>query len=288
MQALVPIFVQGSLMLLVLAVGLQSGWSDLLYIWRRPALFLRAFVSVNLIVPVCAMLLCMLLPVDKMTKAGLVIMAVSPLAPFVLGKMMKTGADRAFVVGTYSALIATSVIIVPATFALLGMLLGRDASVPVAMIARFVLISVAVPLIAGIIVATLSQEFGRRASPIATMVAYVGLLPIVLMILYRSAPAAFGLMGDGSLAVIVLTVAAGIGAGHWLGGPEPERRMALAQAAATRHPGIAAMIANRHFEDKRVMLAVVLFLLVSIVVSALYAKWMTRRVTAQHAEPAVG
>jgi predicted Na+-dependent transporter len=48
------------------------------------------------------------------------------------------------------------------------------------------------------------------------------------------------------------------------------------------------MIANRHFEDKRVMLAVVLFLLVSIVVSALYAKWMTRRVTAQHAQPAVG
>lgn len=288
MQFVIQLVVQGSLFLIVFSVGLQSSWSDLAYAWRRPALLLRGFVAVNVIVPISAVLLCLALPVDKMTKAGLVIMAVSPLAPFVLGKMMKTGADRAFVVGAYAALMAMSVIVVPATFALLGILVGRDASLPIATIARFVLISVAAPLIAGVAIGTWSQELGRRAASIANIIAYIGLLPIVLLILYRSGGAAFSLAGDGTLTVIILTVAAGIAAGHFLGGPEPERRMALAQAAATRHPGIAAMVAHRHFDDRRVMLAVVLFLLTSVVVSAIYAKWMTRRASVTPAPAAAG
>jgi BASS family bile acid:Na+ symporter len=288
MQAVIQIVVQASLMLLILGVGLQSSGSDLAYVWKRPALLLRGFVAVNLVVPVCAVILCLAFPIDKMTKAGIVIMAVSPLAPFVIGKMMKAGADRAYVVGAYSALIAISVLVVPITFELLAILFGRDASIPVAMVARFVLMSVAVPLGVGVLIATLSHEFGRRAAPVATIAAYIGLLPIVLLIVYRTAGAALGLLGDGTLAVIVITVAAGIAAGHWLGGPEPGRRIALAQAAATRHPGIAAMVANRHFDDKRVMLAVILFLLTSIVVSAIYNKWMTSRAAVHGARPAAG
>jgi BASS family bile acid:Na+ symporter len=104
-------------------------------------------------------------------------------------------------------------------------------------------------------------------------------VPIILIIIYRTAGAALSLIGDGSLALIILTLSAGIAAGHLLGGPEPSRRVALAQAAATRHPGIAAIIVQRNFDDRRVMLAVILFLLTSIVISAMYGKWMTSRTT---------
>ncbi|MFL6736306.1 MAG: bile acid:sodium symporter family protein [Sphingomonas sp.] len=277
MQAAIQIVAQASLVLLVLAIGLQSSWSDIAYTWQRPALLVRGFVAVNVIVPLCAVLLCLVLPVDKMTKAGLVIMAVSPLAPFAIGKMMKTGADRAYVVGTYSALMAMSILVVPVTFGLIGILAGRDASVPIAMIGRFVLVFVAAPLVLGVIIATWFEDFGRRAGPVATKIALVCLVPIILLILYRSTGAALALVGDGSLAVIVLTVVAGIAAGHLLGGPDPARRTALAQAAATRHPGVAAMVANRHFNDQQVPLAIILFLLISIVVSALYGKWVTNR-----------
>ena len=277
MQAAIQIVAQASLVLLVLAVGLQSSWSDIAYTWQRPALLVRGFVAVNVIVPLCAVLLCLVLPVDKMTKAGLVIMAVSPLAPFAIGKMMKTGADRAYVVGTYSALMAMSIVVVPVTFGLIGLLAGRDASVPIAMIGRFVLVFVAAPLVLGVIIATWFEDFGRRAGPVATKIALVCLVPIILLILYRSTGAALALVGDGSLAVIVLTVVAGIAAGHLLGGPDPARRTALAQAAATRHPGIAAMVANRHFNDQQVPLAIILFLLISLIVSALYGKWVMSR-----------
>ena len=99
MQAAVQLIVEGSLLLLVFAVGVQSSSSDLAYLAQRPSLLVRALVAVNLIVPACAILLCLVFPVDKLTEAGIVIMAVSPLAPFVVGKMVKTGADRSYVVG---------------------------------------------------------------------------------------------------------------------------------------------------------------------------------------------
>jgi BASS family bile acid:Na+ symporter len=291
MQAAIQIIVQGSLFLLVLAVGVQSSSSDLAYVVERPSLLLRGFVAVNIVVPICAVLLCLVFPVDKMTKAGIVIMSVSPLAPFVIGKMLKTGADRSYVVGTYAALMAASILVVPATFGLIGILFGRDASVPIVMLARFVGIFVALPLIAGVMIGTWLKDTGRsneRVGRILTYVAYAILLPFVFALLYRTGGAALALIGDGSLAIIVLTVMAGIAAGHWLGGNDNARRMALAQAAATRHPGIAMLVARRHFEDQRVALAIILFLLTSIVVSALYEKWMTKRLAAHGASPAAG
>lgn len=291
MQAAIQILVQGSLFLLIFAVGVQTSWSDLAYVVKRPSLLLRGFVAVNLVVPVCAVLLCLIIRADRMTEAGIVIMSVSPLAPFVVGKMLKTGADRAYVVGGYAALMAASIVIVPATIALLGILFGRDASVPMLLIARFVGTFVALPLIAGVMIGSWSKASGRsndRTGSLLTYVAYLILLPFIATLIYRTGGAAIGLIGDGSLAIIVLTVTAGIAAGHWLAGNDPARRMALAQAAATRHPGIAMLVARRHFEDRRVALAIILFLLTSIVVSALYAKWMTARLAVRRAPAAAG
>jgi BASS family bile acid:Na+ symporter len=157
------------------------------------------------------------------------------------------------------------------------------------MIARFVGLFVALPLVAGVTVGTWLKRTGRSNGRVGTLlnrVALVCLLPIVLLIIYRSGGAALALIGDGALAVIILTVVAGIAAGHLFGGADSTRQFALAQAATTRHPGIALLIARTHFRDQQVTLAIILFLLTSIVVSALYAKWMTRRIAVSGA-PAV-
>ena len=98
MQAAIQLFVQGSLFLLIFAVGVQSSPADLSYVAQRPSLFVRGFIAVNVVVPACAVLLCLAFSVDRLTEAGIVIMAVSPLAPFAIGKMLKTGADRAYVI----------------------------------------------------------------------------------------------------------------------------------------------------------------------------------------------
>ena len=55
------------------------------------------------------------------------------------------------------------------------------------------------------------------------------------------------------------------------------QRATLAVASSVRHPGIAMLIANTTFGDKRVTAAVLLYLLVSMVVGALYQAWFKHR-----------
>ena len=62
-----------------------------------------------------------------------------------------------------------------------------------------------------------------------------------------------------------------------LGGPADYDRATLAVASSVRHPGIAMLIANTTFADKRVTAAVLLYLLVSMIMGALYQAWFKHR-----------
>jgi BASS family bile acid:Na+ symporter len=151
-------------------------------------------------------------------------------------------------------------------------------TLPISTIASFVGISILTPLIVGVVVGALWPRAVNNAARILTIVAYVVLIPIVVLIIGASASKIGALLGDGTLAVIILTVLSALAAGYWLGGPKAQHRLALGQAAATRHPGIAALIIKRNFDDPRVMLAVVLFLLVSVVVTLVYQAVLLKRI----------
>jgi bile acid:Na+ symporter, BASS family len=276
--ALIALIAQISLALLVLGVGLPSRWTDLAYALERPRLMVRGIIAVNIAVPVTAILVCMALPIEPMTKAGLIIMTVSPLAPFVVGKMLKSGSDRRYVVGMYVGLIIASVVIVPLTIIIVSRMFSLHLESQIADIAFFVARSVLIPIIVGVTIGTIWPEFGKRASRYATIAAYAALLPIAVILLVKKGPLIFGLLGDGTLLAILVILAVAIAVGHLLGEPVPEHRIALAEAAATRHPGIAALIAHRNFHDERVMLAVILFVLVSIIVTAIYERWAVARI----------
>jgi bile acid:Na+ symporter, BASS family len=282
MKALLPLLVQVSLMLVVASVGMQARWPDLTAIINRPGLVLRGFTAVNIVVPAVALLMVFILPMAPIIKVGIFIMAVSPLAPFVPGKMMKAGADSSYTVGLYVALLLLAVVIVPATLAFVSWIFGKELNAPVGPIAWLIVTSVVLPLLAGLAIGSVAPEASRRFAPVVHIVAMVALIPIVIMLLYAAGGHVIALIGDGTLLATFVTVAAGLAAGHWLGGPEPANRMALALAAATRHPGIAGLIVHANYQDSRAMMAVVLFLLNSVIVSALYQAWFKRR-AARHA-----
>jgi len=106
---------------------------------------------------------------------------------------------------------------------------------------------------------------------------HLGLWVIVIPVIVSLWPAISTLAGDGALLAMALTSAAGLAAGHLLGGPGLGDRGALAQTAVTRHPGIAILIANAAGGDKRVTAAVIAFMLVGLVVAIPYQVWLSRR-----------
>jgi BASS family bile acid:Na+ symporter len=84
------------------------------------------------------------------------------------------------------------------------------------------------------------------------------------------------LIGNGTLLAMALVSGIALVAGHLLGGPNLSDRGALAVAAATRHPGIALMIAGAAGR-KEATPAIVAFVLVSCLVTIPYQMWMKRR-----------
>ncbi len=284
-KLLVGLAIQLSLLLLVLSVGMRSKWSDLLYVFHQPRNLFRGLIAVNVVVPLAALILGTLFPLTWQSRAGLLLMAVSPLAPFATGKMLKNSADRSYDVGLYAALILAAVIIVPLTVALLNSLyVYHKATISVGEIAWFVTKSVLLPLAAGLTIATLWPRFAERAAPIAALITYIVIIPLSLLFLVKFGAQLVGLIGDGTLYAIMGTIAAGLAAGHFLGGRNPGHRGALSMAAATRHPGIALLITEGDLKVPEVTYAVILFLIVSLVMTALYGLWLRRKTEATSAE----
>lgn len=276
LKALLPVVIQISLILIVASIGLQSGWRDLLYASKRPGLQLRGFAAVYVVVPAVAIVLALLLPLEPLVRIGIVAMAVSPLAPFVPGKMLKAGSDTPFVVGVYVGLLILAVLIIPATLALLTTISPRAVVVGPGPIAWLILTSVLLPLAGGLAIAGLAPSLAPKIARIASLIGNIALLILLIPILFVARHQIGALIGNGAVVAIVAITLAGLAAGHWLGGRDPHHRVALAQAAATRHPGIAVLLVRNTVDDQRAVVAVLLFLLVSIVVSALYGKWAGR------------
>ena len=128
----------------------------------------------------------------------------------------------------------------------------------------------------GLAISNWAPDFARRAAPIVLIIGFIAVLLLAVLILYKKGGAIIGLLGDGTLLAIMVTVAVGIAAGSWLGRPNPANSTALAMAAGTRHPGIAALIVHANFPDPRVMLTVLLFLLTGIIMTVAFLLWQKR------------
>jgi BASS family bile acid:Na+ symporter len=277
LQALIPLVLTLSLAGLIIAVGLDAEVDDLLYVLRRPFMLLKAVVAVNVVVPIAAMFLVALFPLTPIARAGIILMAVSPVPPLVPGKEIKVGAEKCYAYGVYIALILLAVVIVPVTVDLLAQYYGREVSAPAPLVARNVLLTVLLPLAVGLAVHRLAPGLARRALPLVKALAGVLLLAAVAPLLVIIWPALMALIGNGTVLAMALTSAAGLAAGHLLGGPDRANRAALAMTAATRHPGIALMIAKTNNADKSVAAAILGMLLVGLIVGTLYQLWFKRR-----------
>ena len=90
-------------------------------------------------------------------------------------------------------------------------------------------------------------------------------------------PAIASLIGNFTLVAIIVFVLVGLAIGHLLGGPDPEDRTVLALSTATRHPAVALAILHNAPDQKTVMAAVLLVVIVGFIASVPYVMWRTRQ-----------
>jgi bile acid:Na+ symporter, BASS family len=270
---LAPITLAASLACLIVTIGLDASPHELLHLLRRPWVLARAVLAVNLVVPAVAVVAVTLTPISPAAKAGVLLMAIAPAPPLTAFRQIHVGADRAYAYSLYLALIVLAVPLVPIAMALLARFDALQAEASVARIALFVALTALAPLAVGIWLRRSAPGLVPRLDEWIGNVAVLGLVaaffPFPLLLL----PTLDKMIGDGTLLVMALVSAAGLAAGHLLGGPEPAARRALAVTAANRHPGIALLIATANGGDPSVAAAILGFFIIGMMTSGLYEHW---------------
>ncbi|MET0582114.1 MAG: hypothetical protein ABWZ08_09100 [Pseudoxanthomonas sp.] len=280
LQDLLVLGLRASLFITVLAIGLDASVPDAAYVFRRPRLLLRSYFPIAVVVPGFAALLLAAVPLPWIVKTSILLMAVAPMPPFLPSKEVRMGAQKAYVYGLLVAFAVLSIVIVPLSVAILSAAFSEHVSISPVPVARLVLVSVIVPLAIGMSIRAKRPAFAARAAPLAARVANIVLAVCAVPVLAAAAPTVARLVGDGTVLTILSIVVVGLLAGHWLGGPDPHQRAALAMSSAMRHPGMALMIASANFSDPLVRPTILMYVLVGLLAAIPYKRWVQRRVLA--------
>ena len=263
LKQLVTLVLQVSIVCTVLGFGLKTTVHDLLYLTRRPGLLLRSLLAVFVIVPLVAVALLSLLDLRPAVRVALVALAISPLPPLLPGRESKAGGRQSYGLSLMAILAALSIAYVPLALTILSRFSERSLAIGPGPIARLVLISVLLPLVAGVVIRARAPALADRLAPPVGLLAKV-LLSLGLVALLAGAwRAVWAAAGDGTIVAIAIFTAAGLFVGHLLGGPDPENAVVLALSSASRHPAIALSIASANFPEERFAGTILLFLLVS-------------------------
>jgi BASS family bile acid:Na+ symporter len=99
LATLILIAVRVSVFLSVLAMGLETTWQEATYFFRNRREFLRAILSLDVIMPLVAVVFVSLLNLQPAVKIALVALSVSPIPPILPRKEFKAGGSREYTLG---------------------------------------------------------------------------------------------------------------------------------------------------------------------------------------------
>ena len=243
-QTLLKLLLLSGVVLLVIAIGLRARLRQPLLVVRQPQLALRAVVAMYGVLPLLVWLVVALLPLRPGVGAALLALAVSPVLPPWAKKGRALGGDDDYVIGVQLLSCAVSLLVVPLMIGLGARWFGVETVLAPWAVEKVLLITVAAPLAVGLALARLRPAAAPRLAVWAEKAGGLLLLPGVVALLALQGRAILAAVGQGTIVLIALMVAAGLLAGHALGGPEPGQRWALASATVSRHPAVALVLAS--------------------------------------------
>jgi BASS family bile acid:Na+ symporter len=263
---------------IVFSLGLTTRAGDLTLLLRRPGLLIRSLASMSVLMPLFTVAAVRLLHPTQPTAIALIALSLAPVPPILLQRQSKAGGDVSYSVALLLFAALFSIVWVPLAIEGIQRIFGIPLSVTPMDVLKVVGVLVIAPLLAGALVAAVARDFAARAAPLLSKVALALLAIAAVLVLFKFWPAVIAQVGNGTVLAIIGFVFVGLAVGHLLGGPDESERTVLATATASRHPGLAVALAQLTFPGDRAAIAtVLLYLLVSMLISTPYFVWRKRR-----------
>jgi bile acid:Na+ symporter, BASS family len=270
--------IQASIMMIVLAIGLQTTWADAVFLFRQPGLLIKSLLARNVAMPVVAILLVKAFPIHPAVKIAIVLLSVTPVPPVLPNALMKADARACYALGLLVSHSVLAVVLVPVTVELINLFFGTQVHFGPLAVSKMIGLAILVPLAAGMALGHFLRASAPKVARLISAAGTILLLSVILPVLVVAWHPLQIFIGNGALIALALFVVGGLAAGHVLGGPYQGDRTALALATASRHPGIAIAIAGANFpsQGKLVAGAVIIYLFLSQLFFIPYKRWRRR------------
>jgi len=255
-----------ALVTIMLSMGLQVRFEDVLASARRTRLLLFGLIANYVLVPVATVVLLFLFQADPLVSVGFLILAVCPGAP--LGPPITAVAkgDVPWAVGMMLILSGLSAVLSPALLGLLSARIAPDTDLSINYLAviRTLLFIQMLPLALGLCIHHAAPGLTRWIAKPVGLLANILLFALLGLIVAAQYQTLVAIRLRGWTGMPLLLVAS-LGIGWVCGGPDLASRKAMAMTTAVRNAAVGLVIATSNFAGTPAVTAVVAYALISTI-----------------------
>jgi bile acid:Na+ symporter, BASS family len=256
----------------MLAAGLSLTPRAILAPLRNVRLVLAALALNFLVAPAFAVMLTMVIALERPHAIGLILLGGAAGAPFLPKLVESAHCDLGFAVALMTLLTVGTTLFMP--FAL--PLIIPDLQASPWSIARPLVMFILTPLAVGMLLRR-NPAISAASQPIFTKLGSLSafvLLALLVVLYFRDL---LGVLGSGAIAAAIVFITGLGAAGYLLGGSREATRGVLGLGTAARNVGAALVPASQSFSDPKIMIMLVATTLVMLIVLVPAARWLARK-----------
>ena len=257
------------------SMGLELNLTETMNALRSPRLVILTLVWSWIIGPLLAILIIQILPLSEAHGAGLLLFSLAPTAPMLPILIRKAKADMDISAAMMPLAVVGTVILMP----LLAPVLIPGVSVSSMALAKQLILTVLLPLVAGVLIMVYAKKTGTAIFPFVKKLASLTtllLLGFTIFMYWRELLQALGSFAVAAQVLFVVIIAFGT---YLLGfGMNQAQRSAVALGICSRNGG-AMFVAFATFpiQDPNVLVMILLAVPVPVIVWLLLARYFASR-----------
>jgi bile acid:Na+ symporter, BASS family len=255
----------------MLAAGLSLTPYTILAPLRNLRLVLVALVRNFVAAPAFALVLSILIPLERPHAIGLILLGGAAGAPFLPKLVEGAHGDLGFAVMLMTLLTIGTTLFMP--FALPLMIPGLQAS-PWS-IAQPLVTFILAPLVVGMLLQR--RKAFAALQPIFVKLGSVSAVVLLALLITLYFAELVGVFGSGAIAAGAVFIAGLYATGYLLGGAQVETKGVLGLGTAARNVGAALVAASQSFSDPKVMIMLIACTIVMLVVLIPASGWLRKK-----------
>ncbi len=274
---LLLIFVKITIFSLMLAIGCNLCFEEMLSLWRKPALLFRALLAVVVLVPLVVILLLKLFNLPPGVMTGLALLAASPGAPLTTKRAQKAGGRFCYAASLQLTLAILAVCITPVTLGIFVTLFENiSEKVTILKVAQQVIMVQFLPVSLGLFLQKFVPQFAENIAQPLNFIADILLLLLVVVTGILGIPLFFKVWGL-PMVVITIMVIASLVIGHSLGDHNDDTQPILAISCIARNVGLALFIAILNNVQQKVIPTIIAYVILGAILGSFYSIWNKRK-----------